>query len=192
MHITHAIIACIIVATSISSCSVQPDKIQNGRVTKPEQGAQIANNAEGKALVGLWDGLLDEIPSPARWRISTKEHINSVLPTTSPSPTTLPTVSPNQNSGASDIVFRIPRGTGSKPWNTANNPAVMYVGKKFTIINDDTVGHQWHTNGQPCPHGDYIPPGGQYSCTPKSEFSGQLYDHLNQESGFFYVQSKRQ
>lgn len=87
----------------------------------------------------------------------------------------------SDDSGGGDdriVEFRIPKGTGNGAWNTAATPAKFKVGQTLRIYNDDTVIHQMHTNGAPCPHGDVIQPGAYGDCVASRAYSGSaLYDH---------------
>jgi mono/diheme cytochrome c family protein len=104
-------------------------------------------------------------------------------------PGTTPGTNPNVVETADEVVFHIKKGTGSGAWNTAETPVVAKVGKKFTIVNDDTVNHQWHTYGTPCPHGSLMQPGESSTCTPSERYNGEpLYDHLSQ--GAFYIRAE--
>ena len=76
-----------------------------------------------------------------------------------------------------DVAFMIPLGTGSKPWNTADNPIRAKMGQKIIITNGDTVIHRMHTGGKPCPHGANIAPGASMTCLVNSPFLGNNYDH---------------
>ncbi len=73
--------------------------------------------------------------------------------------------------------FHIKAGTGQGAWNTAAAPIHVRVGDTLRIVNDDTVGHQLHTNGRPCQHGQFIQPGGSGDCVVGTTFEGGLYDH---------------
>lgn len=76
------------------------------------------------------------------------------------------------------VEFRIPKGTGNGAWNTAATPATLKVGQTLRIYNDDTVVHQMHTNGAPCPHGNIIQPGAYGDCVATRSYTGTpLYDH---------------
>jgi hypothetical protein len=48
------------------------------------------------------------------------------------------------------VQFRIPRGTGNKPWNLAEKPVEAKVGQILRIINDDTTPHKLFTGGKGC------------------------------------------
>lgn len=50
------------------------------------------------------------------------------------------------------VVFRIPSGTGSRPWNTKETAVSATVGDTLRIVNDDAVSHRPHTEGRPFPH----------------------------------------
>lgn len=98
---------------------------------------------------------------------------------------------PPGTSSPDKVEFRIKAGTGSNPWNTRDTEVVAKVGKPFTIYNDDSVPHQWHTNGSPCQHGAPIQPGQSETCTPSQPYNqGPLYDHLNEATGIFYFRAE--
>lgn len=101
---------------------------------------------------------------------------------------TVPNGTTNPNGG---VEFRIKAGTGSNPWNDKSTEVVARVNQPFTIHNDDTVPHQWHTNGSPCQHGAPIQPGKSETCTPSEAYNqGPLYDHLNEATGVFYIRAE--
>lgn len=88
----------------------------------------------------------------------------------------MPTVSNGLNA-----TFVIQPGTGTGPWNSAATAIEVYVGQTLTFQNKDTVKHQMHTGGKPCPHSTAAAPGGSFLCVITSAFdsviSGGLYDH---------------
>ena len=49
------------------------------------------------------------------------------------------------------VVFRIKDGTGRGDWNSEANAIRLKVGETVRVINEDSVTHQLHTNGAPCP-----------------------------------------
>ncbi len=82
-------------------------------------------------------------------------------------------------------VFRIKAGTGAGAWNTAATSVNFRVGDTLRIYNDDTIAHQLHTNGAPCPHGAVIRPGSYGECRAARAYTGKpLYDH-NSGGAFF-------
>jgi len=87
--------------------------------------------------------------------------------------------------------FRIKQGTGNGDWNTAATIVTVKVGTQFTIHNDDSVVHQWHTNGAPCSHGNAIQPGGSASCNVTAPYDNNpvLYDHGT--NGKFHIRAVR-
>jgi mono/diheme cytochrome c family protein len=99
--------------------------------------------------------------------------------------------SPSGSTGQPVTEFRIKPGTGSGAWNTKETEVVVKVGTRFTIFNDDTVPHRWHTDGAPCPHGNVIQPGGSETCTVSQPYSGTpvLYDHNTR--GQFFIRAER-
>jgi negative regulator of replication initiation len=50
------------------------------------------------------------------------------------------------------IVFHIPAGTGTQPWNTQEHTIVATVGDTLRIVNEDSVPHRLHTSGIPFSH----------------------------------------
>jgi hypothetical protein len=79
---------------------------------------------------------------------------------------------------SNEILFAIPLGTGSNPWNTVSNPIRAKIGQRIKIRNDDTIPHRLHTGGAPCPHGAAdIQPGQTDTCVVGSAFTGFGYDH---------------
>ena len=79
------------------------------------------------------------------------------------------------------IEFHIKSGTGSGSWNKQEESIKAKLGDTIRFYNDDTVGHQLHTNGAPCNHGPYMPSAGSSDCKVKEGYSsrseGPLYDH---------------
>jgi hypothetical protein len=101
-----------------------------------------------------------------------------------PAPTGVPTVQPNPN--AQVVEFRIKPGTGSAAWNDASTAVGLKIGQTLRIINDDSVVHQLHTDGAPCPHGTPIRPGASFDCAVRRAFPGpSLYDHIS--NGRFFL-----
>ena len=83
---------------------------------------------------------------------------------------------------AEDVVdFHIVNGTNMSAWNTADTKATAKVGQIIRFYNDDTVIHQLHTNGAPCPHGPRIMPGTTWDCKVSRTYNetenGMLYEH---------------
>jgi hypothetical protein len=91
--------------------------------------------------------------------------------------------------------FAILPATGSGAWNAMTSPMVVYVGQTLRITNNDTVNHQLHTGGKPCPHqSNAAAPGGFYDCVISAETTGtatmkdySLYDHALGTASKFYV-----
>jgi hypothetical protein len=87
------------------------------------------------------------------------------------------------------VEFHIPRGTGTKSWNTQSTTLVVKKGQTLLIVNDDTIEHRLHTNGAPCPHGEEMKPGASDTCDIDLKFDpelqGPLYDHLHPEAKFW-------
>jgi len=93
------------------------------------------------------------------------------------------------------IVFHIPAGTGSGPWNSAATIVVGAVGDTLRVINDDTVSHLLHTGGAPFPHQDVNAPTAPGQSTDflltsayDSIQSGALYDHSYGQAAKFWIQ----
>ena len=64
--------------------------------------------------------------------------------------------------------------------------AIPFRGETLRIHNDDTVNHQLHTNGRPCPHGGLIRPGAFEDCRASATYDGPpLYDHNT--NGAFHI-----
>ncbi len=97
--------------------------------------------------------------------------------------------------GATDsllnIHFTIAKGTGSNPWNEMSAPIEVFVGQTLSVLNGDSVPHQLHTNGSPCPHGNTFAPGASFDCVIASSYdsatNGAIYDHGAGTSARFYV-----
>ncbi|MGZ3691929.1 MAG: c-type cytochrome [Pseudobdellovibrio sp.] len=88
--------------------------------------------------------------------------------------------------------FSITAGTGSKAWNTAAAPIEVYVGQTLTVTNNDTVKHQMHTGGKPCPHGAAIATGGGTgTCVITQAYnsitSAGVYEHTVGTSAPIYI-----
>lgn len=82
---------------------------------------------------------------------------------------------------AQTVTFVIKNGNGATPWNTQATMITVKVGDTVHIVNDDTVNHRLHTDGEPCPHGPEMTPGQSYDCVVDAPFdpndNGPLYDH---------------
>ncbi|MES2963672.1 MAG: hypothetical protein V4760_07255 [Bdellovibrionota bacterium] len=101
-------------------------------------------------------------------------------------------VNPGGGTGDPNIIeFRIRTGTGTGVWNTVGTPAVAFVGQTLKVINDDTIQHQMHTNGTPCPHQpNPMAPNAFYNCVlaaAHSPTATDLYDHIVGTSASFYL-----
>lgn len=83
--------------------------------------------------------------------------------------------------GSLNVTYQIPPGTGSGAWNPAAAPIEVYIGQTLTIQNGDSVKHQLHTGGRPCPHGTAFNPGESFNCiitsAHNSVLNGGTYDH---------------
>jgi hypothetical protein len=166
-------------------------------------GLSAEDFSRGRVFVNQWSGEQDEVPADSPWHIKTvrgsqNETAVGSVPgpspsspaTTTPTSTTPATSTPSSGQTGNVTEFRIPKGTGKGAWNTQATEVVLKVGVKFVIINDDTVTHQWHTNGSPCAHGKPIAPGGREECVPSQVYSsGPLYDHIS--NGKFYVRAEK-
>ena len=88
-----------------------------------------------------------------------------------------------------NVTFKIPAGTGSGAWNTAQTPIVACgnpAQATITYVNDDTVAHRVHTNGKPHPHmGPTLAPGQSNTVTinvaafdnTQPGSTNEVYDH---------------
>jgi hypothetical protein len=99
-------------------------------------------------------------------------------------------------STATRVVFRIPAGTGTSPWNSSTSPVLVFVGQTLRICNNDTRGHRLHTGGNPCPHQpNTSQPGQFYDCAinnttganATSGIVGGTYDHDIGTNAAFYI-----
>lgn len=99
-------------------------------------------------------------------------------------------------STADRVVFRIPAGTGTSPWNSSTSPVLAFVGQTVRICNNDSRGHRLHTGGNPCPHqGNTMMNGQFYDCSINSTAGanattgivGGTYDHDIGTNAAFYV-----
>jgi len=93
---------------------------------------------------------------------------------------------------SSTIVFTIPAGTGSQPWNTQATELVAAVGNVLQIVNDDAVPHRLHTTGQPFPHpATDIMPGQSDSFVLQTAYDprlrGPLHDHAAGTTAEFWI-----
>lgn len=57
------------------------------------------------------------------------------------------------------VQFTIAAGTHGNPWNTSEDPMVVYVGQRLRIHNGDDQAHTLHCSGVPVDHGDTLAPG---------------------------------
>jgi hypothetical protein len=91
------------------------------------------------------------------------------------------------------VNFAIAAGTNSSPWNTTATMVETFVGQTLKITNNDTVVHQYHTNGKPCGHGAAMKAsGGTTNCVVSKAYNyatdGTLYDHnLGTKAAFYMV-----
>jgi hypothetical protein len=88
------------------------------------------------------------------------------------------------------VVFRIPQGTNTGPWNSTASPALVFVGQTLRICNDDSVNHQLHTGGSPCAHqGSAMSRGQFYDCVIANANTAGMYDHIHGTGATFSVQA---
>jgi SeqA protein N-terminal domain len=87
------------------------------------------------------------------------------------------------------VIFHIPAGTGTQPWNTAATAVQAKVGDTLRIVNDDSAPHRPHTEGPPFPHPstDIPPGGGSADFLLQQEFQGALYDHDSGQDAKFWI-----
>ena len=99
-------------------------------------------------------------------------------------------------SSSTRVVFRIPSGTGTAPWNSSNSPVTVYVGQTLRVCNDDATAHQLHTDGTPCAHQpNTMARGAFYDCAianangvnATTGVFNNLYDHVVGTNAAFYV-----
>ncbi len=92
------------------------------------------------------------------------------------------------------VEFRIKMGTSNQAWNLRTDPVVVNQGDTLRIYNDDSISHQLHTNGAPCPHGNPILPGNYGDCVISKSYDpeilGPLYDHQFGKNASFWVLAK--
>ena len=97
---------------------------------------------------------------------------------------------PHHDPTGTIVLFHIVAGTGTQPWNTKENPVVATVGDTLRIVNDDSVPHRLHTNGNPFPHpSSDIPPGQTADFVLQTPFdsSQPLYDHNAGPNAQFWI-----
>lgn len=86
------------------------------------------------------------------------------------------------------VVFHIPADTGAGSWNTQDTKVVANVGDTLRIVNDDSVGHEAHTNGTPFPHpANEIAPGSSADYALYDTFTGWLYCHTHGQGSQFWI-----
>ena len=86
------------------------------------------------------------------------------------------------------VVFTIPAGTGSGPWNTSGNAVTAKVGDTLRIINGDSVPHRLHTDGTPFPHPALdLGPGQLEEYLLQKAFTGALYCHTHGSESKFWL-----
>jgi predicted CopG family antitoxin len=90
------------------------------------------------------------------------------------------------------VVFHIPAGTGTAPWNSPETMLVAWTGNTLRIFNDDAVPHRLHTSGAPFPHPAMnIMPGQSADYLLESPFdpatSPPLYDHNSGPAAAFWL-----
>lgn len=102
------------------------------------------------------------------------------------------TGTPSTNEINLQVNFSIPAGTGATPWNTTAAVVETFIGQTLKFTNNDTVVHQLHTGGKPCPHGSAMNPGASTNCVISKAYNyktdGNLYDHnLGTKSPFYMI-----
>lgn len=90
------------------------------------------------------------------------------------------------------VNFAIPAGTNATPWNSTTTVVETFIGQTLKMTNNDSVVHQMHTGGKPCPHGSPINPGATANCVISKAYNyktdGNLYDHnLGTKSAFYMI-----
>jgi hypothetical protein len=92
---------------------------------------------------------------------------------------------------AQTYTFTIPAGTGAKAWNTKDQMITLKKGDSLTLVNNDSELHAIHTGGRPFKHYPPIEPGKSFTeeitGTWNPDVDGPLYDHYNQDTGFFWL-----
>jgi hypothetical protein len=91
------------------------------------------------------------------------------------------------------VIFHIHAGTGNGPWNDGSSRVIAKVGDTLRIINDDSISHRLHTNGQPFPHpANDIPAGGSADFLLQTPYdptlTGPLYDHDQGPHALFFIE----
>ena len=101
------------------------------------------------------------------------------------------TPTPSGNEINLQVNFSIAAGTNMNPWNTTATAVETFIGQTLKITNNDSIVHQFHTDGKPCGHGNAINPGASTNCVIASAYSyttnGPLYDHNIGTKAAFYV-----
>jgi plastocyanin len=91
------------------------------------------------------------------------------------------------------VDFHIAAGTGTAPWNTLANPIVVKIGQTLRFHNDDSIAHELHTAGSPCPHGTRaFNPGETYDCVISSAHEAgeaDIWDHIQGSDAMIYIQA---
>ena len=92
------------------------------------------------------------------------------------------------------VDFEIAQGTGTGPWNTADDPVVAYVGQVLRITNFDDRDHQMHaTDDAPVPHGNVLRPGqsAEYVVSSPAAIGDQadMWDHNDGRNAAFWVEA---
>lgn len=110
-----------------------------------------------------------------------------------PGPGPGPGPAPEPEPGPGIVVFHIPAGTGSGPWNTRDHAVLAHVGDTLRIVNDDTVPHRLHTQGIPFPHpANEIGPGQSADFLLAAPFdpaaNTPLSDHLFGPAAQFFLE----
>lgn len=145
----------------------------------------IINCAQAGALVVKVNALEGNTPV-------TIQNYSATLTAATPAPGGTPTPTPAGNEINLTVNFSIPAGTNTAPWNTTATVVETFIGQTLKITNNDSVDHQYHTNGKPCGHGSLMKPGGSTNCVIAKAYNyttdGALYDHnLGTKSAFYMV-----
>jgi hypothetical protein len=147
----------------------------------PNPGQKISAAQHGILKAWLDGDVLDKKPNP------------STPPNSPDSSNQQITTDPEGN-----VTFVIKLGTGKGDWNTPESKITLKVGRDFTIVNNDIIPHQIHTNGNaPFPHPNpagVLPNGGTATIRVLNPYSGgPTYDHIhsgpNQSQGKIYIEA---
>lgn len=95
--------------------------------------------------------------------------------------------STSESVDANVVVFRIKAGTGTGPWNTADDPIVAKVGQTLEIHNDDSIQHWIHAESEDfTTHAlEGIEPGKSARIKINNDRSDKVRDHLTGGAIYF-------